>query len=385
MSRQILDTSLNVKRSKSLKVVVFIGLVFGFSGTGMAADEKSATQESLERRQKVEILSYFMKDPGQAKLPGSNMGVSLYNQAVGYMQKNEYALARKAATDSLQVDNLNPLTYELLGDIDNLEHNLQGAKSNYEAAYRLGQSNSLRQKLEKLGKEQTIDKDLSRYDEEHFIIKYLKTEKQYDGFELRELLRKTYGNVSSDMGYYIKSKIVVLLYDDDAFRQLTGLPHWVAGVYDGKVRMPINRQGFKDEDIRSIAAHEVTHVFVSALSGRNAPPWINEGLAVYEENKIKKRDDLVFKSAVKTKNLFSFAELMGQTETNSIKDPLRIELFYEQAFQVVRYLVDRYGMFKVKQILEQYGKGKNSSEAIRTALQISPDRLEKEWKESIKS
>jgi hypothetical protein len=325
-----------------------------------------------------------MKDPSQAKLPGTAMAVGLYNQAVGYFQKNEYDLARKAINDSLQYDSLNPLAYELLGDIDNFEQKLKDAKLNYDMAYQLGKSDRLREKLEKLGKEQTLEHNLQSYDEEHFRLQYQKTGQPYDGFELREILRETYRNISSDLGYYFKQKIIVLLYDDDDFKALTGLPHWVAGVYDGKVRMPINREGSGNEELRSTAAHEVTHVFVGALSNRQAPPWINEGLAVYEEDKVRKRDDLIFRSAVKTKTLFSLMELIDQKETMSIKDPLMVGLFYEQAFKVTGYLVGRYGMFKVKQLLEEYGKGSDSGTAIQKVLAVSIDRLEREWKESLK-
>jgi hypothetical protein len=349
-----------------------------------ADDKQTVTQESLERRQKAEIMGYFMKDPGQAKLPGTAMAVGLYNQAVGYFQKNEYDLARKALNDSLQYDAMNPLAYELLGDIDNFEQKLKDAKLNYDMAYQLGKSDRLREKLEKLGKEQNLQPTLQSYDEEHFRLQYQKTGQPYDGFELREILRETYRNVSSDFGYYFKQKITVLLYDDNDFKELTGLPHWVAGVYDGKVRMPINREGANDKELRSTAAHEVTHVFVGSLSNRQAPPWINEGLAVYEENKVRKRDDLIFRSAVKTKTLFSLIELIDQTETSNIKDPLMVGLFYEQAFKVTEYLIGRYGMFKIKQLLEEYGKGSDSGTAIQKVLAVSIDRMEREWKESLK-
>jgi tetratricopeptide (TPR) repeat protein len=346
-------------------------------------EKKSAAQESLERRQRSEIMGYFMKDPGQAKLPGTAMAVGLYNQAVGHFQKSEYDLARKALDDSLQYDAMNPLAYELIGDIDNLEQKLKDARLNYETAYRIGPSDRIKEKLEKLGKEEAVEGQLARYDEEHFVIQYQKTGQPYEGFELRELLRETYRNVSSDLGYYFQQKITVLLYDDEDFTALTGMPPWVAGLYDGKVRIPINREGFDNRDIRTIAAHELTHVFAGMLSGRLAPPWINEGLAVYEENKVKPRDLVIFRAAVKTGTLFPLIELVDQKKTAAVTDPLLEGLFYEQSFQLTDYLIGRYGMFKIKQLLTEYGKGLDSQEVLENGLGISIDRLEREWRESL--
>lgn len=359
-------------------------LAWTIAGPAFAEDgKKSQTQADLERRQKVEILSYFMKDPADAKVPGTTMAAGLYNQAVAYFKKNEFSLARKMLLESIRHDNMNPLAYELMGDIDNLEQKLGEAKINYEAAFQLEANSRIREKLEKLQKESAVDKGLSRYDEEHFLIKYQEDGHPYDGFELREMLREAYRSISSELAYYFNQKIAVLLYGDAEFQQLTGMPHWVAGVYDGKVRVPINREGVGDRNFRAIVNHEVAHAFVAGISSRMAPPWINEGLAVYMENKVQPRDDLVFRSAIKTRALYSLDQLMIDTPGAARQDPLLIELFYEQSLNVVQYLIGRYGMFKVKQMLEAYGKGKNTEEVFQEVLQVSTKRFEQEWRDGL--
>jgi len=75
---------------------------------------------------------------------------------------------------------------------------------------------------------------------------------------------------------------------------------------------------------------------------------------------------------------------LDQKQTDTLKDPLLVNLFYEQSFQLVDYLIGRYGMFKIKQVLEEYGKGKGSEEVIRDIYQTSIERIEREWKESNK-
>lgn len=345
-----------------------------------ADEKKSQAAEALERRQKVEIMSFLLKDPDQAVLPQTTLAISFYNQAAGHFRKQEYELARKELQESLAHDNQNALAYELLGEIDYLEGKLAEAKANYQIAYNFQPREDLKNKIEKLAVEAPVEKKLSTYSEQHFLIKYHNEEKNIEGFQLRELLRTTYRDISKEFSYYFKRQVVVLLYDEGDFKKITATPHWVAGIYDGKIRMPINRKGFGEDDLRALTAHEVTHAFVHAMSGGMAPPWINEGLAVYMENKVKARDTIVFESAIKTKTLFPMDQLISQQATASLSDPLRIALFYEQSQQLVTYLVKHYGMFRVKQMLEEYGRGKDSDEVIRKGLQISPERLEREWK-----
>ena len=348
-----------------------------------AEEKKSAAQEELERRQKVELLSFFLKDPKDAPLPTTPIAVGLYNQGVRYAQNQDYELARKSLQDSLAYNNKNPFAYELLGDIDYLEQKLSDAKSHYELAYSLDPHETLKKKIEKLREETHVEKQLSTYREQHFIIKYHNEEKKMEGFELRELLRETYRHISTDFGYYLKRQVVVLLYDEKEFKDITNVPHWVAGLYDGKVRMPLKGEGFNATELRALTRHEVTHAFVAGMSNGLAPAWINEGLAKYEESKVREGDPIVLQSAVRTHQLIPLDQLMQQSSSLAMKDPLLVNLFYEESRSLVTYMIERYGIFRIKQVLAEFGKGKNSDETLRDVLRISAKRLEKEWKDTL--
>ncbi|MBI3313263.1 MAG: hypothetical protein HYZ83_03430 [Candidatus Omnitrophica bacterium] len=375
---QALDSRQKIAGMTILGIFLVIMTIF-LPSTFAAEEKKSPAAEALERRQKVEIMSFFLKDPDQAMMPKTTLAISLYNQAVAHFHKHEYDLARKEIQESLRHDDQNSLAYELLGEIDYQEQKLAEAKSNYQIAYNLQPREDLKNKIEKMTAEAPVEKKLSTYRGEHFLIKYHNEEKNIEAFQLRELLRRTYRDISKEFSYYFKHQVVVLLYDEADFKKITNMPHWVAGVYDGKIRMPINRVGFRDDDLRALTAHEVTHAFVHAMASSAAPAWLNEGLAEYMENKVKLQDTIVFESAIKTHNLFPIDQLISERATTSLSDTLRIALFYEQSHQLVAYLVKRYGMFRVKQMLEEYGKGKNSDEVIHNILKISPERLEKEW------
>ncbi len=350
------------------------------SGFLYGADKKSVKQDQLERRQKVELMSFFLKDPKDAELPKTTLGINLFNQAVEYYQKGEFALAKQTLKDSLAQDDQNAYAYELLGDIYNNQQDLKEARANYQIAYNLQPTDALRKKIEILGKEAIVEKKLSTYKEEHFIIKYHNQEKQFEGFELREILRQTYRGISQDFGYYFSRQVVVLLLDEEEFKEISNTPHWAGGVYDGKIRLPVKRFGFSETDLKALSAHEVTHAFVAAISAQQAPAWLNEGLAVYQEDKIKKTDMLIFNAAIKTQTVFPLDQLMNENSLTTRQDALWVNLFYQESFHLVTYLVKRYGMFNVKKMLTEFSKGKDSDEVIRTVLQIPMTRLEKEWR-----
>lgn len=367
---------------KRLAWLLTASLLVPASFAPAAEDDKTTAQKDLEKRQRLELLGFFMKDPSKAQLPQTPLAIDLYNEGVRLYEKKEYDLALKAFQDSLQYDPRNALAYELIGDIYYFQQRMPEAKRNYQEAFKLQPRDTLKKKLERLREETIVEKDLSTYREQHFIIKYRDDDKAYDGFEVREMLRDLYGTISKDFGYYFNHKVVVLLYSRDEFRKLTELPHWASAVYDGKIRIPAYHNDMSDQEFRALTAHEMTHAFVAAMSRGRAPVWINEGLAEFEEDKFKKNNLTFFKTAARSGKLIGLDALMTMTALDQ-KDTQVVSLFYEQAFHLTSYLVDRYGMFRIKQLLEEFGKGKTSDEALRSVLRISVERLEREWKDTI--
>ena len=354
----------------------------GFSKEPTSETEREAARKAVESRAKTEILSYFLGDAKDASGLKTPVAIDLFNQAVGFYQQREYELAKEALQDSLSYDAKNPFAYELLGDIAYNEQDLDRAKKNYESAFRIRAREDLKNKILKVEQERKVESKFATYPEEHFIIKYQGEEKGLEGYELRELLRESYQEVGRDFGYFFQHKVVVLLYGEEEFRELSGMPHWSGGVYDGKIRLPAYRQGFTRQELEKIMRHEVTHAFIADLSANQCPAWLNEGLAEYEEAKVVPPDLRVFRAAVKTGALYPLSSLFEEKSILQKTDPLEVQLFYEETYHLVNYLVERYRMYRIKQMLELFGKGKDSFEAIRETLGISPLQLESQWKET---
>ncbi len=359
-------------------MMFLFGVCLLFAANGHAApNDDDRGKEAVERRQKIEIERFYAGRGGSA--PMAPMAIELYNDAVKFFEKNEFELAREALNESLSLEPRNALALELLGEIENLQQNFKTAENYYKQSYLVSPSTRLRQKIEKIQKENLVEKDLDTYDEEHFIIKYRKGEQGYEGSWLKNLLRDTYRQVSQDFGTYFNHKTAVLFYGGAEFHDVTGQSAWVSGLYDGKIRLPAYHQGFRELDLRAAAVHEMTHAFVASLSGGRAPAWIHEGLAQYEQNKVQPLNMLVFNAAVKTKALMPMSRLLSEKLQIEKMDPLEVALFYQETFSLVSYMVERFQMYRMKEILLKFKEGKPAEQAIEEVLGISTTQLENEW------
>ncbi len=365
-----------------LGVALLMGSLFVAASAYAAINDDDRGKETVERRQKIEIERFYAGKGGGA--PMTPMAIELYNDAVKFFEKNEFELARDALNESLALEPRNALALELLGEIENLQQNFKKAENYYKQSYLVSPSTRLRQKIEKIQKENSVEKDLDTYDEEHFIIKYRKGEQGYEGYWLKNFLRDVYRQISQDFGAYFNHKIAVLFYSGTEFRDVTGQSKWVGGLYDGKIRLPAYRQGFRELDLRAAAVHEMTHAFVASVSGMRAPAWIHEGLAQYEQNKIQPVNTVVFKAAIRTQALMPMNRLLSENLQIDKMDPLEVTLFYQEVFVLVSYMVERFQIYRMKEILVKFKEGKPAEQAIEEVLGISAAQLEKEWLASLK-
>jgi tetratricopeptide (TPR) repeat protein len=355
----------------------------GFSEE-VPSDREKAKKE-LEKQARTEVLSYFVGDPKNAAGIKTPVAIEFHNQAVEFYEKKEYELARQAAQDSLAYNPRNPFAFELLGDIAYVEQKLDEALGHYEAAFRIRAGEDLKNKILKVRKERQVESGLETFEGEKFVIKYKGEERGLEGYELREILRAAYRAIGQEFGYFFRHTVVVLLYDTEEFHELSGVPHWSEGIYDGKIRLPAYQKGFTQRDIEKIIRHELTHTFIAEMSQNRCPLWLTEGLAEYQEAKVEPKDLRVFEAAVRTNTLYPLEILFSKGQATAMKDPLEVVLFYDQSYHWVKHLVERYGMFRVKQIVEAFAKGKDSFEAIEEVLGIPLAQVEKQWKESFPS
>ncbi len=100
-----------------------------------------------------------------------------------------------------------------------------------------------------------------------------------------QVLQKTIETLNLQLGLpYPAEPIEVIFHQSENFGRIAHSPSWTAGLYDGRVRIPIPQNQNFDEDFARILRHEITHAVLSEhAQHRNLPPWFQEGLAQVAE------------------------------------------------------------------------------------------------------
>lgn len=130
--------------------------------------------------------------------------------------------------------------------------------------------------------------------------------------------------------------------------------------------------------------HEMTHLVIHQATDNpfsGLPRWLDEGIAVYNENQEELDDDFkpIFDRAVAGNQLMTLRTLSSPFPA----DPLQANLAYGQSGAVVKYIVDTYGPDKMANLLSIFAEGALYDEALEQALGVNTDQLDNEFRVSL--
>lgn len=128
--------------------------------------------------------------------------------------------------------------------------------------------------------------------------------------------------------------------------------------------------------------HEVSHqvVYQATRNPYNVTPkWLDEGLAVNNQDHVDGFLIQAFEKARDERTLFPLRVLNGSFPADSQLSYVA----YGESVQVVRYILQKYGNAGMEKILGSFKQGVSYDEAIQIGLGISLDQLDREWKQSI--
>ena len=98
-----------------------------------------------------------------------------------------------------------------------------------------------------------------------------------------ELLESAFWRIGKTLGAYPSDPVVVLLYTEKQFRDITLAPEWSGGIYDGRIRVPAAGAAQSPQLFERVLVHELAHAMIASLAPRGIPTWLHEGLAQHFE------------------------------------------------------------------------------------------------------
>lgn len=236
--------------------------------------------------------------------------------------------------------------------------------------------------LRKIDRESYVEGDFREvqgYDEGHFRITFDGTQNTRTAYGTRVILEQARRDIGRRFGFYPKDKISVVLYTRVQYNRALSAPNWSGALFDGKIRLPTKGLGSNALPLKNTIYHEYVHAVVVRMGGERVPGWLHEGLAQYFEPDARgyrfSEFDLNRHGALTFANLENgFSGLPGRY----------VSVAYAQSQSFVGYLIQEHGgMFRIKRLLGELNKGKDTHEALMAAYGMDRGTLEGRWRSSL--
>jgi tetratricopeptide (TPR) repeat protein len=332
-------------------------LVALLSGVGADAYRKRDYDGALARFR--EALEYDSHDPH------ATLGL-----AAVYAAQGQDIYARSTLEQALVDHPDDPDLLVLLGDVYNSEERTEEALSSWQKAYAAKPNNSIKQRIDKLQREHAIDGSYRRSEAAHFTMKYDGDRVGPDlGSQILDTLEGDFPNLETRFDYVPTQPIIVIVYPQRQFYEATLAESNVAGLYDGKIRVPIGGLQHLNDEARKVLIHELAHAFIAGKSRGTAPRWLHEGLAQQIEGK--------------TTTLVHGVPLAKEYQELTDKLSWGTSFSYPSALSFVEYLIDRQGFPALVDVLQAMGRGATPEAAIEEVTRYSLQELRQAWGEAL--
>jgi hypothetical protein len=264
--------------------------------------------------------------------------------------------------------------YSILGNVYYLREELDKAIEAWEHSLALRDDPTVRASLEKAGREAAIAENFDKQRLSHFIVKYEGETMEDTGRRVLGSLERSYGFLKSRLNFEPKEPVIVILYARRDYNELGG-PKWSAGLFDGKVRVPVRGLLNLDQHVESTLRHELTHAFLYAQAGKNCPRWLQEGMAEYAEGTDASQYGKMLAQRIDQDSDFAYCLVGVRCD---------VRLYYPAATSVVDYIIKNRGMGGVQDILSLLGEGYNIDQALNEVMGRDEMGLMKEWQHFVK-
>jgi hypothetical protein len=275
-------------------------------------------------------------------------------QALPYAQR-----ATRAAPDS-------PDAYTMLGYAQFASDHTKEAATSWKRSLELRPDAKVEQFLAKAQREQTVESDFAQGESTHFVLHYegKQTSEALRG-QILSALESDYDDLARDLGNPPRDNILVTLYTEQAFFDVTHAPTWSGAINDGKLRIPISGLSSMTPELAHVLKHELAHSFITQLSGGRCPPWLHEGIAQFLEPRNLGGEGRQLSQLFKAQQNIPLNALEGSFLHFSGAEA---HIAYAESLAAVSYINDSYGMSDIQRILQRLSQGSSTEAALRATI-----------------
>lgn len=183
-----------------------------------------------------------------------------------------------------------------------------------------------------------------------------------------------------------ESTQIVLLKDHASFRKVSGsdLVTALAMPREDLILIDYSKMGAHPFTLEVTLKHELCHLELHrAIAAERLPRWLDEGICQWVTGGfgeiISEGSRSGLREAVLSKRLVSIEGL----EARFASDGKDLILAYEESKSIIDFIKKKFGVPGLRKILEQMRNGDDLDTAVRKALSMSLDELEKQWRASL--
>ncbi|HKT80441.1 MAG TPA: tetratricopeptide repeat protein [Vicinamibacterales bacterium] len=328
------------------------------AGQGTAArvtELNEAGWNALEKKDGDKAARYF----GEALDLRPNDAVLLMGAGVSANLQGRPKDAIARLQRALEVEpRLNTASW-LLGTIAYREGDIQLAIKTFTAALKYKKDPDMADMLAKWQGEADVHSSFEEQRYDRFRVQFEGYADQAVAAQATNILKDAFWDVARKLGQYPSNSIVTILYTNKQFRDITRAPEWSGGVYDGRIRIPVDGARKDAALFEHVLTHELTHAIVANVAPRGVPTWMHEGLAQYFDG----TDVAAARARMKAGHVsIPLAQLEGSFMG---MNAAQARVAYDESLLAVSMLFDRPG-FGWSQLLHQLSDGQPFYRAIES-------------------
>ena len=213
----------------------------------------------------------------------------------------------------------------------------------------------------------------------HFTVKFDGETDQATWASVLEILEEAYREIGQKFGHFPSKTIVVVLHTKSTFQSATGSPVWADGLFDpvlGRIQVPTQDALADRAWLTRVLRHEFVHALLHdqlGPAGSAVPTWLNEGLAMELSGDRWSDLDQIAKQEFTLIPLPALEGAWGGLSSDAAT------VAYLEANSAVHYLIDRFGMHRVQELLAHLKARQALSAAMQSQLSLSYEQFQSRW------
>lgn len=361
----------------------------------------SLAPDLLQQGQVAEAASSLWNNLGvlKQKRGGPTAGVPAYQKALtlhpqnqtamlnltqAYWQTKDAALTRDMLERAVSMAPTEAWPHLALADLHYDKDDLAGAKQHLDQALQVASPTSdyqpyLKALAAKLSRAEQAERSYVSRESSHFVVKFNGSE-DYDMWtRVLGILEEAYREIGQRFSYFPSRPIIVVLHTKESFPAATGSPAWADGLFDpmlGRIQMPTQGASTDPQRLARVLRHEFVHALLhQRMDGRlgAVPTWLNEGLAMQLAGDPWPDIDQIARGPVTVVPLNNLeGGWSGLPQAAAM-------VAYLEGNSATRYLIDRYGMGKVQDVLSDLARRQPLTAAWHDQLSTSYEEFQRQW------